>query len=156
MLCGIWYHMKNTHGGVLLSVIGLKFALLHGSFSRFLNCTNGTKSRNASQSLAWYFSWRLLDVNRFLCFWTFLKTPKSSELINPETNIFLVFCVFHKYLHGFYYYLSTPTGNIRGNNKSFCWANSYFDLGILAKNRFNVTNLSEYLNLIPPEIIGKR
>ena len=25
----------------------LKSALLHGCFSRFLNCTNGTKSRNA-------------------------------------------------------------------------------------------------------------
>ena len=26
----------------------LKLTLLHGCFSRFLNCTNGTKSRNAS------------------------------------------------------------------------------------------------------------
>ena len=26
----------------------LKVALLHGCFSRFLNCTNGTKSRKAS------------------------------------------------------------------------------------------------------------
>ena len=26
----------------------LKLALLHGCFLRFLNCTNGTKSRNAS------------------------------------------------------------------------------------------------------------
>ena len=26
----------------------LKVTLLHGCFSRFLNCTNGTKSRNAS------------------------------------------------------------------------------------------------------------
>ena len=34
--------MKNTHGGVLLLV--LKVALLRGCFSRFLNCTNGTKS----------------------------------------------------------------------------------------------------------------
>ena len=30
----------------------LKLALLHGCFSRFLNCTNGTKSRSASQLLA--------------------------------------------------------------------------------------------------------
>ena len=30
---------KNTHG--------TKLTLLHGCFSRFLNCTNGTKSRNA-------------------------------------------------------------------------------------------------------------
>ena len=44
--CAIWYHLynlknvKNTHGGVL--------TLLLGYFSRFLNCTNGTKSHNAS------------------------------------------------------------------------------------------------------------
>ena len=37
-------NVKNTHGGVLL----LKITLLHGCFSRFLNCTNGTSSRNAS------------------------------------------------------------------------------------------------------------
>ena len=49
MLCAIWYHLhllktvKNTHGGkkIILS-------LLHGCFSRFLNCTNGTKLRKAS------------------------------------------------------------------------------------------------------------
>ena len=50
VFCAIWYHLydlknvKNTHEGVLLL---LKVALLHGCFSRFLNCTNGTKSRNA-------------------------------------------------------------------------------------------------------------
>ena len=47
MFCAIWYYLhnlknvKSTHGGVL--------ALLHGCFPRFLNCTNGTKSRNAPQ-----------------------------------------------------------------------------------------------------------
>ena len=60
MLCAIWYHLcnlknlKNTHGGVLL-IVELqakewnftKVTLLHGCFSRFLNCTNATKSRNA-------------------------------------------------------------------------------------------------------------
>ena len=51
MRCAIWYNLynlknvKNTHGGVLLLV--LKVTLLHGCFSRFLNCTKGTKSRNA-------------------------------------------------------------------------------------------------------------
>ena len=29
----------------------LKVTLLHGCFSRFPNCTNGTKSRNASQMI---------------------------------------------------------------------------------------------------------
>ena len=32
-------------------VAGLKLTLLHGCFSRFLNCTNGTKLRNASHIL---------------------------------------------------------------------------------------------------------
>ena len=36
--------VRNTHGGVLL----LKVTIHHGCFSRFLNCTYGTKSRNAS------------------------------------------------------------------------------------------------------------
>ena len=61
MRFAIWYHfynlknVKNTHAGVLISVkvaglkpaTLLKLTLLHGCFSRFLNCTNGTKSRNA-------------------------------------------------------------------------------------------------------------
>ena len=62
MLSAIWHHLhnlknvKNTHGGKLLLVklqpaTLTKVALLHGCFSRFLNCTNDTKSRNASQSL---------------------------------------------------------------------------------------------------------
>ena len=42
--------MENTHGGVLLlePATLLKVTLLHGCVSRFLNCTNGTKSRNSS------------------------------------------------------------------------------------------------------------
>ena len=50
MRCVIWYHLfnlknlKNTHGGVLLFVV----TLLHGCFSRFLNCTDHTKSRKTS------------------------------------------------------------------------------------------------------------
>ena len=60
MRCAIWYHLynlknvKNAHGGVLLLVkfqtksLQLKLTLLHGCFSRFYNCTNGTKLRNAS------------------------------------------------------------------------------------------------------------
>ena len=40
---------KNTLGGVLLLVL-LKAKLLHGCFSRFLNCTNSTQFRNASHN----------------------------------------------------------------------------------------------------------
>ena len=58
--CAIWYHLynlknvKNAHGGLLilaklqaLPATLLKLTLLHGYFSRFLNCTNGNKTRNA-------------------------------------------------------------------------------------------------------------
>ena len=53
MRCAIWYYlynlknMKNTHGRVLL--------LAH-VFWRFLNFTNGTKSRNVSHILVTWFS----------------------------------------------------------------------------------------------------
>ena len=53
MRCAIWYQLynlknvKNARGRVLILVLKLK--LLHGCFSRFLNCTNGTKSSNATQ-----------------------------------------------------------------------------------------------------------
>ena len=41
-------HEKHPQRSVNFSKIaGLKLTLLHGCFSRFLNCTNGTKLRNA-------------------------------------------------------------------------------------------------------------
>ena len=53
MFCAIWYHLynlknvKKTHGGVLLLVkLQVKAKLLN--VTHVLNCTNGTKSRNAS------------------------------------------------------------------------------------------------------------
>ena len=57
MRYAIWYHLynfkdvKSTHEGVLLLVnlqaesLQLKVTVLHGCFSRFVNCTNNTKSR---------------------------------------------------------------------------------------------------------------
>ena len=43
---------KHSWRSVTFSkVAGLKVTLHHECFSRFLNCTNGTKSRNASQCL---------------------------------------------------------------------------------------------------------
>ena len=61
MRSAIWCHLynlknvKNTDGGVLLLVklhakpaALLKVTLLHGCFSGFLNCANGTKPRKAS------------------------------------------------------------------------------------------------------------
>ena len=57
MRCAIWYHLYNlknvkyTHGEVLLLVklqALLKITLFTRFFSRFLNCTNDTKSSNVS------------------------------------------------------------------------------------------------------------
>ena len=39
-------NVKNTHGRVLIKV-----TILHGCFSRFLNCTNSTKLRKVSRIL---------------------------------------------------------------------------------------------------------
>ena len=62
--CTIWYHLynlknlKNIHGGVLILVKLQAFEAFNFTkintaawvfFSRFLNCTNGTKSRDALQ-----------------------------------------------------------------------------------------------------------
>ena len=50
MRCAIWYNLhnlknvKNTHGGVLI-LVKLQAKSV---FSRFLNCTNCTKSHNTS------------------------------------------------------------------------------------------------------------
>ena len=67
MRCAVWYHLyklknvKNTHGGVSILVkleasslkpaTLLKLILVHGCFSRFLSCVDGTKSRNAPHIL---------------------------------------------------------------------------------------------------------
>ena len=53
MRYAIWYHLYNLKNvkHPCMSVEPatlLKVTLLHGCFSRFLNCTNGTKSYKAS------------------------------------------------------------------------------------------------------------
>ena len=56
ILCAIWYHLYNLknvkkqswRGFTLVPPTLLKVILFHGCFSRFLNCTNGTKSRKVS------------------------------------------------------------------------------------------------------------
>ena len=48
----IWcylYNLKKVKNTLLKPSTLLKLTLIHGCFSRFLNCTNGTKSRNAPQ-----------------------------------------------------------------------------------------------------------
>ena len=52
--CAIWYHLCN------LTNVKIKLTLVHGCFSRFLNCTNSTKSRNAPQLAATFDSGKIL------------------------------------------------------------------------------------------------
>ena len=77
--CVIWYHLynlknvENTHGGVLILVTFLKLTLLHGCFSRFLNCTKANKSRNAShlrnKAIPGLFYWKYFNnVSRYPAF----------------------------------------------------------------------------------------
>ena len=60
MLCAIWYHLHNLKNVKKTKVTGFshnftksnftKSNTSHGHLSRFLSCTNGTKSRKASQT----------------------------------------------------------------------------------------------------------
>ena len=98
MRCAIWYHLynlknvKNTHGGVLIL---LNLTLLHGCFSRSLNCINGTKSRNASQMFHLVYFTFFLSLEQQcnaitnvpnwtsrIISWNFDKLVKSSQLIS--------------------------------------------------------------------------
>ena len=81
ILCAIYYHFyklkneENNHEGVLFLVklhaaTLLKVTLLDGCFSRFLNCTNGTKSCNVPHTckvgMAYGGQNGLTDFNYFL------------------------------------------------------------------------------------------
>ena len=55
IICTIQKKWKTSYPATLLKVTHL-----HGCISRFLNCTNGTKSRNASHMLWWLVQiWKL-------------------------------------------------------------------------------------------------
>ena len=85
MFCAIWYHLYNLKnvkkhpGSVLLLATFVKVTLLHGCFSRFLDCTNGTKSRNAPH-IQWPFG--------FCC-------TIISEFINSMQCLYLLSCLFY-------------------------------------------------------------
>ena len=53
----------------------LKVRLFHGCFSRFLNCTNGTKSRKASQ----LFQALSVDSNSQLKLWSDIFKNKHAD-----------------------------------------------------------------------------
>ena len=100
----IWYHLynfknvKNTHGGVLLlvkfqlkPVTLLKVTLLRRYFSRFLNCTNGTKLSKTSHILELFKvladDWFAISKTYFDIYLEILCTctaPRMSERIKTE------------------------------------------------------------------------
>ena len=68
--------MKSTHGGVIALVkLQASASLLHGHFPRFLNCTNGTKSRKALQLLS-HFWYLVMRTNR----WTAKRTNWAKRI----------------------------------------------------------------------------
>ena len=84
MHCATWYHLwylknvKNTHL----------------CFSRFLNCTNGTKSRNASQ-----FSVRLVNLFEVMrlnveIFYAFEVRPGVTNTLVTRSSILHRKCIF--------------------------------------------------------------
>ena len=76
MRCAIWHYLynlknvTNTHEGVLILLKLQAVTLLHGCFSRFLNCANGTKSRNTSYinpimpGICMIFLWRICGTRQ--------------------------------------------------------------------------------------------
>ena len=102
-LCTIWYHLynlknvKSTHGGVLLLVMLLtktcnftKVTLLYGCFPRFLNCTDGRKSRKVSQMNQGSFAGIASNI--------FMKRPESHCNLSSLYMIFTYLCKKLSYL----------------------------------------------------------
>ena len=66
-------NVKNTQGLILLVKLQPKacnLTLLNGCFSRFLNCTNGIKSRKASY--------------QYYCFWVFFSKDKGKKVVKKR------------------------------------------------------------------------
>ena len=88
MQCAIWYYfydlknVKNTDGGVLLLVCNFtKSKTPPRVFFTFWNCTNGTKSRNASHLwIKRYSTGLLISQNRND---TEMRQKEYTESINP-------------------------------------------------------------------------
>ena len=65
-----------------------KVTLLHGCFSSFLNCTNGTKSRKASNIIS-LFGWNLV------CRYIIIELYKFQ----PDRTQYVIFTPHRNYLH---------------------------------------------------------
>ena len=113
MHCAIWYHLhnlknvKNTHGGVLIlkPTTLLKLTFLHGYFSRFLYCTNGTKSCNAphisskksSSKIPCRFFSTALHTSELLILHWFLLTKTCFRTVFRSSIFISIFQTFLKF-----------------------------------------------------------
>ena len=96
MRCAIWYYLynlknvKNTHGWVLRlkPATLLKLILLHGCFSRFLNWTNATKSRNAPQISDWALNAPLISDYFLHLFTLYFKLQSWTKYLR-QTVVFI-------------------------------------------------------------------
>ena len=79
MLCATWHHFYNLKN-VKTPIEELEVTLLHGCFSRFSSCTNGTKLRKASHIC------RMLFITTTCATWAWkifsVKTSYSSACKN--------------------------------------------------------------------------
>ena len=93
-LCAIYYHLenvKNIHGGVIVLVklqakpaTLPKVSFLYGCFSRFLNCTNGTKSRKTLHTRLHLFQ----IGTHFSAFCNAPNAPCDYEIFKSSVDIF--------------------------------------------------------------------
>ena len=106
-LCAIWYHLyhlKNIKRTTLL-----KITLLNGCFSRFLNCTNDTKSRKAShliKVLGWWvtvINMNLRKINSFpigpdhtAIYFVLLRNLESPRLVVFLSEAFVTWWEFRE------------------------------------------------------------
>ena len=89
-----WKPQQNISSFVVRCMIWLKPAtllkltLLHGCFSRFLICTNNTKSRNASRMFPSYKNHSKSQVTGFWCYGSVvLLFSSSSKVFSWSNNI---------------------------------------------------------------------
>ena len=83
--------MKRKYIYVMFCAILLKVTHLHVCFLRFLNCINGTKSRNASHYV--YFSWNFeifcsrgkYDFDTVFVWWIF---KKNRSVFQAQSSIY--------------------------------------------------------------------
>ena len=96
MCCAIWYYLynlknvKNTYGWLLRlkPATLLKLILLHRCFSRFLNWTNGTKSRNAPQISDWALNAPLISDYFLHLFTLYFKLQSWTKYLR-QTVVFI-------------------------------------------------------------------